>query len=112
MPGSLPSLARSHMGLNMGHHGLGTSHSMASFPQDLLSHTLQSQRDSQYQQEAAARSMSVQLQSGSPFELNDRDTSTHFGEQAMPLHSFGAEEMTNDLGLLDSDTLEMLLKPE
>ncbi|KAL0019348.1 hypothetical protein WJX77_012335 [Trebouxia sp. C0004] len=53
MPGSLPNLAgassmvRSHMGLNMGHLGLGTSHSMASFPQDLLSHPLQAQRDSQ-----------------------------------------------------------------
>ena len=100
------------MGLNMGHHGLGTTHSMASFPQDLLSHTLQAQRDSQYQHEAAARSMSVQLQSGSPFELNDRDTSTHFGEQALPLHSFGGEEMTNDMGLMDGDMLEMLLKPE
>ena len=104
-------MVRSHMGLHMGHLGLGTSHSMAAFPQDLLSHTLQAQRDSQYQQEVAARSMSAQ-QTGSPFELNDRDTSTHFGEQAMPLHSFGGEEMTNDMGLMDGDMLEMLLKPE
>ncbi|KAL0025404.1 hypothetical protein WJX79_005257 [Trebouxia sp. C0005] len=118
MPGSLPnlagasSMARSHMALNMGHLGLGTSHSMAAFPQDMLSHTLQTQRDSQYQQEVAARSMSAQLPTGSPFELNERDTSTHFGEQAMPLHSFGGEEMTNDMGLMDGDMLEMLLKPE
>ena len=105
-------MARSHMALNMGHLGLGTSHSMAAFPQDLLSHTLQTQRDSQYQQEVAARSMSAQLPTGSPFELNERDTSTHFGEQAMPLHSFGGEEMTNDMGLMDGDMLEMLLKPE
>jgi hypothetical protein len=103
---------RSHMGLNMGHLGLGTSHNMAAFPQDMLSHTLQAQRDSQYQQEVAARSMSAQLQTGSPFELSDRDTPTHFGEQAMPLHSFGGEEMTNDMGLMDGDMLEMLLKPE
>ncbi len=97
----------------MGHLGLGTSHSMASFPQDLLSHTLQAQRDrQQYHQEAAARSMSAQLPAGSPFELNDRDTSTHFGEQAMPLHSFGGEELTHDMGLMDGDMLEMLLKPE
>jgi len=105
-------MVRSHMGLNMGHLGLGTSHSMAAFPQDLLSHTLQAQRDSQYLQEAAARSMSAQLPAGSPFELNDRDTSTHFGEQAMPLHSFGGEELTHDMGLMDGDMLEMLLKPE
>ena len=105
-------MVRSHMGLNMGHLGLGTSHSMASFPQDLLSHTLQAQRDSPYLQEAAARSMSAQLPAGSPFELNDRDTSTHFGEQAMPLHSFGGEELTHDMGLMDGDMLEMLLKPE
>ena len=105
-------MVRSHMGLNMGHHGLGTSHSMASFPQDLLSQTLQAQRDSQYQQEVAARSLSAQLRTGSPFELNDRDTSTHFGEHAMPLHSFGGEEMTHDMGLMDGDMLEMLLKPE
>ncbi len=105
-------MVRSHMGLNMGHLGLGTSHSMASFPQDLLSHTLQAQRDSQYLQEVAARTMSAQLPPASPFELHDRDTSTHFGEQAMPLHSFGGEELTHDMGLMDGDMLEMLLKPE
>ncbi|DBA77131.1 hypothetical protein WJX77_003017 [Trebouxia sp. C0004] len=118
MPGSLPNLAgassmvRSHMGLNMGHLGLGHSHSMAAFPEDILTHTQQAQRDSQYQQEVAAKSMSAQLRTGSLFELNERDTSTHFGEQAMPLHSFAGEEMTNDMGLMDGDMLEMLLKPE
>ncbi len=107
MPGSLPNLAN---GSSMSH--MGHSHSMASFPQDLLSHSLQAQRDSQYQHDVATRSMSAQLRSGSPFELADRDASTHFGEQATPLHSFAGDDMNHDLGLMDGDMLEMLLKPE
>ena len=85
---------------------------VTAFPRDLLSHTLQAQCVNQYQEEVAARSMSAQLRSGSPFELNDADTPTHFGEQAMPLHSFGGDEMTNDMVLMGSDMLELLLKPE
>ena len=118
MPGSMPNLAasssvfRSHMGLGISHLGLGHSHSMTAFPQDLLSHSLLAQRDSQPQQEAAARSMSGQLRCGSLFELNDKDVSTHFGEQAIPLHTYGGEEMANDMNLMDGDMLEMLLKPE
>ena len=116
MPGSMPNLAassslyRSQMGLGISH--LGHSHSMTTFPQDLLSHSLLAQRDSQCQHEAAARSMSGQLRCGSLFELTEKDGSNHFGEQAIPLQTFGGEEMANDMSLMDGDMLEMLLKPE
>lgn len=102
------------MGLNMSHLGLSHSHSMATSPSDFLNQSLQGQREL-YHHEAAARSMSAQLQSDSPFELGSRD-GTHFGEQAAPLHAFGSDDighdMGTDMGLMDGDMLEMLLKPE
>ena len=121
MQASLPNMAagtsslfRTHAGLSMTHLGLGHSHSMASFQNfDSLGHSLRAQRDSHYQHDA--RSLSAQLCcSGSPgpFELSDREQMTHFGEQATPLQPLGGDEMGADIGLMDGDMLEMLLKPE
>ena len=115
LPGSLPNLAasssmfRSHTAVNMAPLA-PLNHSMGNFSHD-LTHMLQAQRDNQYQQEAAARSMSGQFRVESPFGVTDRDANAHFEEHPTPLHVFG-EEMTNDMGLMDGDMLEMLLKPE
>ena len=112
MPPANSSLMRHHLGLQqLGLTGLGHSQSMAHLSSDLLTQTLQAQREQQFEQhrEAAARVASQQLRGSSPgpFELAARED-THFQEPAHPLPHFGGE----DMGLMDGDMLEMLLRPE
>ena len=79
-----------------------------------LGESLQAHREGQSQHDAAAHNLSMQLCSGcpNPFDMSDKEQMTHFGEQATPLQPLGGDELSADMGLMDGDMLEMLLKPE
>ena len=100
--------------------GLGHSQSMAHISSDLLSQTLQTQRGNHFStipahllqhDQTAPIELSAQLQfrSPSPFELSSKEEMGHFGEQGTVL---GGDGIGHDMGLMDTDMLDMLLKPE
>lgn len=124
MPHSMPTVMPNSLfrpqtqGLHhqLGLPGLGHSQSMAHLSSDLLSQTLQAQRDQHFLQHdspmLAALTAQLQSSSPSPLDLPSREGLTHFGEQATPLSHVGGDDMSHDMGLMDGDMLEMLLKPE
>ena len=123
MPHSMPTVMANSIfrpqapGLHqLGFPGLGHSQSMAHLSSDLLSQTLQAQRDQHFLQHDSPMlaALTAQLQAGSPspLDLSSREGMTHFGEQATPMSHFGGDDMSHDMGLMDGDMLEMLLKPE
>lgn len=131
MPHSMPNmmttppLLRHPLGLQhpLALSGLGHSQSMAHISSDLLNQTLQTQRDNHFCTTPAhllqhdtimPKDLSTQLQlrSPSPFELTAREGMSHFGEQGTVLSHFGGDGIGHDMGLMDTDMLDMLLKPE
>lgn len=124
MPHSMPTMMANSLfrpqtpGLHhhLGLPGMGHSQSMAHLSSDLLSHTLQAQRDQHFMQHdspmLAALTAQLQASSPSPLELSSREGLTPFGEHAAPMGQYGGDDMSQDMGLMDGDMLEMLLKPE
>lgn len=92
---------------------LGHSQSMAHIPSDQLSQTQRSAAQHHFISTMPTE-WAAQLgsRSPSPFELTSKEGTTHFGEQVTALPHFGADGISHDMGLMDSDMLDMLLKPE
>ena len=109
------SLLRNQLGLQqLGFAGLEHSQSIGHFS-DLMAQTQHAEREQHFPQHNSltARTLSAQLcpNSPSPFDIAAKEDATHFGEQATPLPHFG-DDVGHDMGLMDGDMLEMLLKPE
>ena len=123
MPYSMPNMMatppvfRQPLGLQHppGLSGLGHSQSVAHLSTNRLSQSLLAQREEQFLQHDSpvptVLSAQLQSRSPSPFVLSSREGMTHFGEQATLPH-FGGDEIGHDMGLMDNDMLDMLLKPE
>lgn len=113
-----PPVLRYPLGLQhpLGLSGLGHSQSQGHISSDLLSQAQHAQRGHHLLQHDTPMPTELGSRSPSPFELSSREGMTHFGEQvtALPLFGGGGDDMGHDMsmGLMDSDMLDMLLKPE
>ena len=113
-----PPVLRHPLGLQhpLALSGLGHSQSLShTISSEQLSQTLQTQLSAaQHHFSTMPTEWAAQLRSRSPspFELISREGATHFGEQVTALPQFGADGIGHDMGLMDSDMLDMLLKPE
>lgn len=112
-----PPVLRYPLGLQhpLGLSALGHSQSQGHMSSDLMSQAQQAQRHHLLQHDTPM-STELRSRSPSPFELSSREGMTHFGKQvtALPLFGVGGDDMGHDMsmGLMDSDMLDMLLKPE
>ena len=122
MPQSLPNmmanstLFRQQLGMQQrGFAGLEHSQSIGHFSSDIMAQSQHAQREQQFvpHDMLTARTLSAHLYPNSPsaFETAAQEDNTRFGEPATPLPHFG-DDMGHDMGLMDGDMLEMLLKPE
>lgn len=104
-----PPVLRYPLGLQhpLGLSGLGHSQSQGHMSSDLAQ---QGQRGHHLLQHDTPMPTELRSRSPSPFELSSREAMTHFGEQVTALPLFGGGG--DDMGLMDSDMLDMLLKPE
>ena len=120
-----PTMLRHPLGLQhpLALSSSGNSQSTALMSSDLLSQSLQTQRGSHpstipahllQHESTTPMELSAQLhsRSPSPFDLTSREGMSHFGEQGTVLSHFGSDGIGHDMGLMDSDMLDMLLKPE